>query len=312
MSQAGSWSVVSNPAAGRGRGVRVEASLLGHLRGAGIEAPCARTRAPGEARALAASAAGAGHSLLVVGGDGTVNEVVNGLADAAPAGATLGPLVVVPAGTGNDFAAMSGAPGTPEEAVGALLGGARRAVDLGRATARSEGVPATRRFANTLGAGFEAEVNRSVAEVGWCGGTLRYVVAAITALGRLRSTELVLELDEPGDGPPTHKATLLSIGNTSRCGGGFRLTPDAVCDDGRLDLLVVGDVGRVQLLGLLPRALRGSHAPHPAVTLARFRSLRASFASSAPLTVDGEPWLAAASTLEVEVEPQRLALVTPA
>ena len=211
--------------------------------------------------------------LIVVGGDGTVHRVLEPLAGT---GAVLG---IVPAGTGNDFACALGIARDPERALEQALTGAPRRIDLGDVDGHL--------FAGTGGIGFDGEVARRVrASSVRRFGRLAYAVCAIAALRSFAPPRIVAQFD--GRRIADH-AMFVVLANSPRFGGGMRIAPDAVLDDGRFDLVFVHRVGRFDLVRTLPRVYFGRHVDHPAIDI--FRTAAARITVDRPATVggDGEP-----------------------
>src|SRR5581483_5136137 len=270
--------VVLNPAAGGGRARRRWPALRAALAAAGVEVAWAETAGPGAATALAREAAARWPLVVAAGGDGTVNEVVNGLVDeAGVARATLG---VLPLGRGGDAARNLGLARTPAAAVARLAAGDDVAVDLGRVEAAGA---APRWFVDAAGVGLDADV---AARAAGGGGTLPYLLGVARAVGRHRPTETVVRVD---DGPVwTGAASAVIVANGPCFGGGMRVAPAADPRDGRLDVVVLGALGRAELLWWLPRVYRGGHLANPEVRVHRARRVRVDAAQARPLEIDGE------------------------
>lgn len=243
--------VIVNPIAGGGRAAALAAGLRGELLQRGVPCEFLATSKAGQAREFAAAAPGA---VAVVGGDGTLHEVVDGLV-AREGG--LGPLAVLPAGSGDDFANGLGscrAPAALAAELAAWMGGGAaqgRRVDLGLARFHTEAGVVTRRFANLAGLGFLAEV-AAAAHGSRLRGRLRYSLATVAALRRLR------EFAVSGDGG-RQRCAFVQMANGPLCGGGLRIAPMADFGDGKLDSLRVGPVGRAGLLCLLAKLVVGRH-----------------------------------------------------
>ena len=266
------------------------------------------TEGPGHATALARSAAaeGAG-TLVVVGGDGTVHEVANGLLGSpgtspGPEPGDLPDLAVVPVGTGNDFFRMVRAPRDPAAALGLLDGGRRALFDVG--TARWEG--GARYFVNLLGLGVDVEVIRRREAFRRLPGLAQYLMALASAILGFEPIPVRIRLDdgEVIEGP-THLSAV-TVGPSA--GGGFLLNPGATPDDGALDLCFVEALTYLQVARHVPRVIRGTHRELDVVRLRRFREARIDAPDGVPLDfeLDGElvdvrpPWI------EVGIEPGRL------
>jgi diacylglycerol kinase (ATP) len=285
--------VILNPAAGRGRVRREWPRLADALRAAGVAFDLVETRAPGEGVGLAERAAREYDTVIAAGGDGTVHEVANGLLRAG-AGAAFG---VLPLGSGDDFVKMLPA----RDAVERIAHGTARAFDAGRLSSGA----AARFFANGMDIGFGAHASRNVRRVpAFLTGLGAYLGALVLTLVRYPRLELRLQLD----GAPVFAQTtaMTAVMNGRAFGGSFHVCPDARADDGQLDLLVVDAIGRLAILGLVPKIMRGAHGGHPRVRLARAR--RVLIESAEPLLVeaDGEIAFEDARRLEIEVLPGAL------
>jgi YegS/Rv2252/BmrU family lipid kinase len=273
------------------------------------------TRAPGEALDLARRAVSEGHNRVVaVGGDGTVQEVLNGLLEsAAESSATLPSLGVFAAGNGNDFARSLGLPKRPPAALAVALGASTAAVDVGRATARTEAGELTRYFAAAGGVGFDAQVAASMATGRrlWQRGRIAYALTVLNELRRFHNAEVAITF-EAADGEDRLDRRILfaAIANGPYYGGGMRICPDARLDDGWLDLCIVGDISRAEAVWQLPGLYRGRHVTHPAVELMRARSVLVEGARATPAHLDGEPFHAVPLRFDVLPRAIRVA-VTP-
>jgi diacylglycerol kinase (ATP) len=304
--------VILNPYAGRGRGAKQKAAILAAFARAGLPVDLKETQGVGHAIELAHQARAQGPvTLVAAGGDGTVCEVLNGLAQSTPAGEPVGRLSVIPIGSANDFAEMAGAPRTPDQAAQAIATGAVRSIDLGQATIHSGDSTIQRYFGNNLGFGFEAAVTLESYKIRRLRGLPLYTLAALRAL-RSCPTPTVRTTWEATDGTLQHHeqpTLMVSIGNSRRTGGGFFLTPHAELDDGYLDGAIAAAVSRWRILWLLPKALYGKHTKDPIVTMFRCRRLSITAAAPMPVHVDGEVISPTAEWVEVDLQPGRLQLV---
>ena len=221
--------------------------------------------------AVAAAAAGC-ERLLVAGGDGTLHWAIQGLAGTPCA------LGVIPLGRGNDVAREVGAPLELDTAFAAALRGPVRSIDLG-----SDG---RRCFATVGGVGIDGAVVRRVDRgLPWLGGPLVYPVAVVRALHAYRPPNLRLETDA---GTFEERVVLASAANLPWFGGGMRIAPDAVADDGELDLVVVRAISPIRLLLVFPRVYAGRHLTHPAVRVIRTRRVTYRSDRAMDLQADGE------------------------
>jgi len=317
MSGALPWSsagartlVIVNPAAGYGRALRRWPSIARALVAAGVRFDTVVTDGPGDATAYARRALRSGFETIVaVGGDGTANEVVNGFFDGEEPIAPRGRFGLIPAGSGGDLARTLGLRGdAPYRALGP--DGRTGVIDLVRVRYTAfDGRPGMRYFANSgdLGIGGEtvAALRTGTKRLG---GFIAYLVAAVRAILHHRARTLTYWID---DGPPTSELVdTIFVTNGRFIGGGMRLAPAAVIDDGILDGLVLRRVSRIELLlRLLPAIYRGAHLRHPAVKYFRARRIRVEADEPVLLQIDGEqPGMAPA---EFEIVPAALRIALP-
>jgi diacylglycerol kinase (ATP) len=270
--------LVHNPTAGGGRAAGLLPAVTQRLRAGGVEVDQHASRSLEDARQAAHQAAGTVEMVVAVGGDGTVGACAAGLADAGPgARAALG---VVPAGGGNDAARALGVPfRDPLTAAELLPRLRRRPADLARVGEHS--------YLAVSGAGFDSEVNRIANQrLSWAGARLRYLGAALAQLVVGRPAGFRLRLDGQEQ---QLAAWMVAVANCPSYGGGMRIAPAASLDDGRLDVVVIGAVGKLTCVDLLRKVFSGRHVEHPAVSVHRAR--RVELAADRPLAVyaDGEP-----------------------
>lgn len=304
--------VILNPYSGRGYGGRVRQVVEAALQGAGISFDLALTEGPGHGTELARAAKADGYAVVAAaGGDGTISEVVNGLVQAAPDGAVAGSLAVLPTGTGNDFAAMIGAPKKLDEAARAIAHGLTQRIDVGVATVRTAEKTLRRYFDNNMGIGLEAAVTIESYKIKRLSGTMLYLTAAVRTVFRMHAPLMRVEWqDGEGTAGRRERVTLIiSVGNSARTGGGFFLTPAARLDDGLLDVAMADNVSKLRVFELLPKALNGSHTTHPVVTMLRVRRLLVAIPEGAPVQMDGEVVAEAAQAVEIGVLPAKLDVI---
>lgn len=298
--------VIANPNAAGGKGGRLLPRLEERFRQAGRSYRLAATRAPGHARDLAAEILQEEEPgpILVVGGDGTVHEVANGLLAFPDRWAN--PMAVLPVGTGNDFYRMVRAGGTLGDVMAVLASGTPRAFDVGRARwAGGEGY-----FVNLLGVGIDVEVLRVRSRFQRLPGLLQYLAAFVSAAARYEPVPL--EIAWTGDGAdevPLRASALLSavtIGPT--VGGGFRLAPDARPDDGLLDLFFAEAMGPLEIARELPRVIRGTHRETERIHLRTFRGGRIVSTEDQPFhfELDGELMAHPTSWIDIDTVPGAL------
>ena len=287
-------ALIVNPSAGRGAGRRLAPDVHERLRQSGTECEIQFTSGPGEMRALVAAALRDGADCVAVaGGDGSVNEAVNGYVGVARENQAL---AVIPLGTGNDFSKMLGVGNDWRHACERIAAAAFRRVDAGRCNGHV--------FANGIGAGFDAQVALEANGILWLRGNAVYGVAlARTLLLRYSTPNARIVHD---GGAIESRITMLAAANGTTYGGAFRIAPDADIADGMLDLMVADRLSRAGIIGFIPHVLRGTHVGRTGVTMVRTRRLV--IETDEPLVVhaDGEIIDRAAKRLEVEVMPGAL------
>jgi YegS/Rv2252/BmrU family lipid kinase len=282
MSDIHCWYIVINPVSGRGRARRFWPRLRAALDRAQLRYRTVDTAAAGHIPQLIATALSNGHRrFLALGGDGTFNELVNGLAsqDSVPLAQCLAG--VAGFGTGNDWARAMQVPDDPERLARRMARGARRAVDLGVAVDASG---RRRYFHNVAGAGLDAEVVRRLPGSG--PRRLAYLAGLARALAGFRPPQFRVTTDGRAQ---SGKFWLVQAANGPYCGGGMRLAPGAQLDDGWIDLVTVAPLGPGAALSKLPKLFDGGLRGDAAFTVIRCRS--ATIASEPPCRVelDGEP-----------------------
>lgn len=304
--------VVLNPYSGRGQAGKVREQVSRALRSAGVAFTVAETTGVGHAIALAQQARLEGHQTVVAaGGDGTVSEVANGLAQAAGATGPVGNLGILPLGSGNDFADMVGIPRDLAAAAQLLTAGRTRSCDLGYAQVTQAGQTLRRYFVNSVGAGFEAQVTIESNKIERLRGVAIYVVAAVRALFHYRTPVIDLTWVDAAGAQQARQGPvlLISVGNSPRSGGGFYLTPTARLDDGLLDLGIADAIARWRVLLLLPKALQGNHVTDPAFALTQVRSVQIVSPDELPIHLDGEVISRNADQIALTVQPARLQVI---
>ena len=294
--------LIINPTAGRGKAGRQAGEIRRLLGPKAADWAWHYTRKSGDATALARAAAQDGARLVVaVGGDGTLHEVANGVLGT---GATAG---LIPFGTGNDFARALGLYGSLEVACRALTEGVVRHIDM--AVIEGKDTDGPRHFLVLAGTGYDARTARTVNEgVRHLSGPLAYVWGAILTLRTFEPFDLTLTLD---DDPPRHvKAMFASFANAETTGGGMKIAPGAVVDDGCLDVCLVGSVSKLTLLYQLTQVFSGKHVHHPAVSLLRARRISVDADPPQPLLIDGE--VCGTTPARISLLPGALPFMVPA
>jgi YegS/Rv2252/BmrU family lipid kinase len=296
--------IILNPYSGRYTGRRRWPEAQAALDALGFAYELVRTERPGHARELARDAALAGYTpIIAAGGDGTVSEVVNGLADAAGHDAPLGPIGILPVGTANDIVDTLGIPRDLAAAAQVLAHGSARFMDLGEVNGRL--------FVNNSAIGLEPFVTLIQQRIGRIQGPPRYLLAALRGIAARPRWSMRLEWDGGSYHGPV---TLVAIGNGPRSGGLFYMAPHADAFDGRLTFVYGFRSSRMQLLRLLPRTLRpraGSYVEMQGISEVHTTWLRVQIDSPAPAHADGEVFAPEIQALEYQIWPARLQVLVP-
>jgi len=251
---------IVNPIAGKGRALQVWKQFSGKLKQLYGELDMVPTRCAGDATTLARQGVEEGYELVVAfGGDGTLHEVVNGMVGGSTA------LGVVPAGTGNDFARSLGIGKDLNRAFQVLSDGHMKRIDLGTFDGHY--------FLNMGGLGLDASVAHRINSKRILRGQLAYLVAVLQTLAAYDSYPLEICIDEQ---VINQEAIIVSVGNGQYVGGGFRLLPQASLEDGLLDIMIVGYVGRGEIIKTLPALYKGTHVGHPKCSFYRGRDVKIS------------------------------------
>jgi YegS/Rv2252/BmrU family lipid kinase len=293
-----------NPAAEGGSVGRRWPELAHRAAALGLSGDALLSERPGQLGELAKRAVEQGASLLVaVGGDGTVNEVVQGLA-----GRDGAELAVIPRGTGWDFARTYRIPRRLEDAVAVARDGRTRAIDLGRARYRDwEGSEAESYFANVASAGMSGAIAKRANETSKAlGGKISYAWATLTVFARWRNDEVRVTVDGEARTGRMHDVV---VANGRFFGGGMMICPDAEPDDGLFDVLLIGDLTKRDLLLTLPKTYRGRHLPHPKAELLRGAVVEVDAPEPLPVELDGEQ--PGTTPIRLEVVPEALRLRVP-
>jgi len=298
-------AVIVNPASANGTTARRWPEIAALMEQEGLDFAVYTTTGPGEATSLARQALEQGYDLIVsVGGDGTANEVVNGFF--TPSGPVREDAAIgfISMGTGGDLVKTLGIPKEPQEAVRHLLQSGRRPVDVGRVTYTGHnGARETRYFINVAGLGLDgdtvARVNRTSKALG---GFISFLWGTVVSLLLYRNQPMAITVDGKliYDGP----VTVVVIGNGRYFGGGMHIAPRAEMADGLFDIILLHNLGKIELLANLPKVYRGAHMDHPRIMSLRGRKVSVDSSGMALLDLDGEqPGRAPA---EFELIPQAL------
>jgi YegS/Rv2252/BmrU family lipid kinase len=293
MSDPGRFLLLVNPSAGGGRagGVLEQARAALDRHGASYRVVMTRSIEHGieEAR----SGAAGGETPTVVSGDGLIGQVGGALAGGEV------PLGVIPGGRGNDFARVVGIPTDAEAAVGVLVGGHTRRIDVGKL--------GERRFLCIASCGFDSDANRIANDARFVRGSAVYAYAALRALAGWKPATFTLTLD----GETTQVTGYsVAVANSKAYGGGMFVAPDAELDDGLLDVVTTAKVGKLHFLRNLPKVFDGSHVNNEEVVVSRAAEVRVEADRPFAVYADGDHL--ADLPVTVSLLPQALRVIVPA
>ncbi len=256
----GRVTMLTNPASGHGNAPHAAERAIARFQQAGVNVvQIVGTDAEHAGRLVRASLELGTDALVVVGGDGVISIALQAVAGSGV------PLGIIPAGTGNDHAREYGLPtGDPEAAADIVADGWAETVDLGRIVA-SDGTQ--KWFGTVVATGFDSLVSDRTNRMSWPHGRMRYNLAMVAELSKLRLLPFRLVLD--GERTIEADLTLVAFGNTRTYGGGMRITPNADHSDGLLDITMVHSASRTKLVRLFPTVFKGTHIDLAEVTTAR-------------------------------------------
>jgi YegS/Rv2252/BmrU family lipid kinase len=274
-----------NPASANGSTGRRWPELARRAAALGLVGETLLSERPGHLAELAAEAAAAGATaIVVVGGDGTVHEVVDGLARAGASDRVE--LGLIPFGTGRDFARSLRIPRRLDDALEVVRGGRVRTVDIGRATYASGNGEAVAHFANFAGAGISGAIaDRANRTTKAFGGRLSFIWATLAVFTRWQPTEMTVEID--GERRQVLLLEALAM-NGDYTAGGMWVAPEASLEDGTFDVVLIGDFSKAEFTTTFPKIYRGTHVSHAKVEIVRARELRVDAPTPLPIVLDGE------------------------
>ncbi|HEY5283543.1 MAG TPA: diacylglycerol kinase family protein [Polyangia bacterium] len=280
--------VIVNPRSGGGLSEKRWAGMVGAVSdGLGVF-DTRFTEEGGHARAIAMEEATAGRKLVIaMGGDGTISEVADGLVAAG----TEVEMGIIPRGTGGDFRRSLGVENKIHSAAEHVRKSKARKVDVGRVSfVDHRGEASSRHFLNVTSVGFSSVVAQRANDGSKrLGGRFSFLSAVVGSLLTYDNAEVTVSVD---DGEPRRMTLLLAaVGNGRFFGGGMKICPEAILDDGLFDLVTVGDLGRLEVLAKIHRIYSGNHLSMKEVQQVRCRHLRlapADPAAEIPLEIDGE------------------------
>ncbi len=298
--------VVLNPYANRWQAQAQATTMMAALKTAGVTAELAITEGPEHGIALAREAAKAGcDAVIAAGGDGTINEVINGVLQATPEGAPTLPFGIMPVGTANDFTRMQNIPLNIVLAAQTIATGHTRQIDAGVITGSWGNAP--RYFVNNSAVAMEPMITIENIRMKRLSGEIRYLAALVKGIFKLKAWQMQISWDSGGyDGP----AYLLSVCNGPRTGG-FQMAPQAKFDDGLYDFVFAPEVPKRTVVAVLLKLMKGEHIHHPAVTYQRTAELTLTSEPGTPVHADGEVFTESATAVSYHILPSKVTLLAP-
>ncbi|MCK5827519.1 YegS/Rv2252/BmrU family lipid kinase [Candidatus Bipolaricaulota bacterium] len=302
------YRLIVNPAAGGGTAEQFISNIEKLLRDMNLEFDLVKTERPWHAVELAQTAAEEVDVVVAVGGDGTANEVLNGLMRAKKSG-NIAAMAVLCVGRGNDFSFGMGIPANLAAGCKALGDDHRRMIDVGHVVGGN--FPEGRYFGNGIGIGFDAVVGFVAATQNRLSGFIGYFVAAIKSIFLYYKAPLVrLEFDGQ---PMNIHALMVSVMNGTRMGGGFMMAPEGKPDDGVFNLCIARQVSRPRIFGLMLKFMKGTQFAHPAISDGQTTHISVTaIEGSLPAHADGETLCLEGKKLEIKIVPNALEIVSPA
>jgi len=288
MSENTEWLAIVNPNAGNGKGLKDWHLIAEYMSKANLSYKVKFTESKGHAVHLTYDAVKDGcRKIITIGGDGTLNEVVNGIFTNDSCPSTDISLALIPVGTGNDWGRMFGIPLNYEKAVGIIKDGKQMRHDIGMLTYFDGAEKRKRYFINIAGLGFESVVVKRTnfqKDRGRSGKTI-YFYNLLMSLLSYKNTRAEIIVDGERISAEVFS---INVGNGKYCGGGMRQTPDALPDDGLLDVTIINGIGKFEIIMSLKMLYDGTILSHPKVDGYKCRNLKVSSDAILWAEADGE------------------------
>ena len=301
--------LIVNPVAGNGNAEKVLPQVEEILTNIQVDYDVSLTKKPLHAVDLARESAEKGYTIVAaMGGDGTVNEVLNGLIQASQKGFKKTALAVIGAGRGNDFAFGAGIPLSLENDCKILKNGKRRTIDVGRVSV--DGSEEYRYFGNGIGLGFDTVVGFEAAKMKHLSGFPAYLIAALKTLFFYYKPPFVkIKLDDREIEQP---ALMISVMNGQRMGGGFMMAPDGNPADGFFDYCIVSYGKRLRLLALMLNFMKGTQKGKKEVSTGLTKKIEiTALQGTLPAHADGETLCEEGKQLTADIIPSCLDVIVP-
>ena len=300
--------LIVNPTSGRGFAGRSLHLIEAEMKKYNLDYTMVLTERPWHAAELAEQGARDGYEMVIVAsGDGTANEVLNGLMRAKAAGFDKTAMGQIPVGTGNDFAYGMGVPNGIDAGCKVLAENYRRRMDVG--IVKGGDYPEGRYFGNGVGIGFDAATGFVAAKIRWTRGLLLYLIAAIeTIFIYYKAPQVKLTYD---DKEMDISPLMISIMNGRRMGGGFFFAPNGDPGDGIFDLCLARSASQLRIFGLIPYFMKGTQATQKEVSMVQGHKIKATAVEGTlPVHCDGETVCFEGKEITVELLPAQIEFIT--
>lgn len=288
---------IINPAAGKGKTLRFIPEINAYFGRTGLEYCIEITSCPGHATEIAAKHAGGKEvRIYSVGGDGTLNEVLNGMAGSGSS------LAVIPSGSGNDFVKSITDKKDFTNILPETVGGREVEIDLAKVNDRY--------YLNMSSVGFDALVvynTIKLKKVPFVTGSLAYILGILLTIIGYANNQLDIDIDGRAF---QLKSLLVNVANGKYCGGGMLASPFACLDDGLLDICLIGEKNRITVLKLFPKFMKGEHDQIENVSFERGKRVKIECTNQIAMHIDGE--VALVNSAEFEIIPKGLKIIVPA
>lgn len=301
------YKIIVNPTSGRGFAGRMIPSIEEKLKELGLDFDLVQTERPWHAAELAEKAALEGYDVVIsASGDGTANEVLNGLMKAQAKGKTKTAMGIIAVGTGNDLAYGMNIPGNFDECFTVLSENKRRMMDIGLVTGGD--YPEGRYFGNGVGMGFDAAVGFEAVKIRWTRGLLAYLIAALRTVFLYFTAPLVQITYD--DKSIEQTSLMTSIMNGQRMGGGFYMAPNGDPGDGWLDLCIAASASKLRIFQLITYFMKGTQSTQPEVKTAKARKISiTALKGTMPAHCDGETLCLSGDKLVIDLLPNQLEFI---
>jgi len=288
------YKFIVNPASSRGKGSITGKWLEKECENRNLDFDLQYTNSPGHATEIASKSVKDFEYIIAVGGDGTLQEVMNGLFGYDTK------IGIIPVGTGNDFVRAANIPIKPTEALDIIIDGKLKQIDVGKVGDRI--------FHNGVGIGFDAWVVNESLKIKKLRGHLIYFYAILKTLKNYRAPFMEINYHEKSI---SQKLFLVTVANGTSLGGGIKLTPFAQLDDGLLDLNIIQDVNKLKILQNLMKAYSGEHVNMPEVTVDTCKSIAIKSDDGLAVHADGELISCNLKEIEIKIIPKAIKFIVP-